>query len=825
MAERLHGGRRGQTGLRTRRSAHTWLALSAVLALAVVSAAVASAAGHKPKPTSQVTVTRDRNGVAHIVAKNFTALGLGEGYAFAQDNLCTFAADIVTVRGERSKFFGPTALAVNYSAGSAVSNLQSDLYWRYVQASGAARRGLTATGINGLLPQVRQVYTGFVAGYNRFLRSGKLRDPACKGKPWVTPITMTDMILRGEQIVTEGSAQQFISDLQLATPPLPAARTAGTRRSPVATNVRSFAALRAQFGDQSDRAQGSNGIGIGALDTRSGHGIVLANPHFPWRGTERFWMAQLVVPGQYDVEGGTLMGLPLVGIGFNQHIAWTHTVSTSRRFVLYRLTLVPGHPTSYYLNGKPVPMGHVTVSVHYGSQTVSHTFYTTHWGLVLTVAAVPGGAYGWGPTTASALYDAVGSAGPRAADQYLRMGQATSVRDLFNIEAHYLAIPTFNTIAADDRGNAYYGDVGATPAVSQAELNRCLPKGISTLVFSQARVVTLDGSQTSCAPATFRGTPQAGLFDAAHLPHAFRRDYLENSNDSYWLANPNHPLPAYSPIIGLTRTVQGLRTRIGNQMIQARVKGTDHLGAAKFTLVTLQRMWESDRSELATLVLRDLVADCRAHPSQTASNGQLVDLTTACAALAGWDGTGHLKARGGWLFTVWNYLDSDSSFYTTAFDPGHPLSTPSGLNTGPTATPLKWLADAVINLRAHGLAPNASYGQVQHAPQSRAIPIHGCDTGCFNAIYSQTGTPAMDIPEDAAPYGQVYDGSSLVMTTMLTPAGPESQGILTYSQATDPTSPWYSNMTKLYSRQTWAPLPYTAAALAASHPRSVLTLR
>jgi acyl-homoserine-lactone acylase len=836
MAQRLDDGRRGPAGFRTRRSARTCLALSAALALIVASAALATTVRHQPKPTRQVTVTRDRNGIPHIVAKNFAALGLGEGYAFAQDNLCTFAADIVTVRAQRSKFFGPSALAVNYSAGTAVTNLQSDLYWRYVQASGIARRGLTAHGINGLLPQVRQVYTGFVAGYNRFLRSGKLRDPACKGKPWVTPITMTDMLLRGEQIVSEGSAQQFISDLELATPPPAPARTASSghqaaapnaaspQRRAAATNAGSFAALRAQFGDQADRAQGSNGIAIGARDTRSGHGMVLANPHFPWRGTERFWMAQLVVPGRYDVEGGTLMGFPLVGIGFNQHIAWTHTVSTSRRFVLYRLTLVPGHPTSYYLNGKPVSMGRVTVAVNTGSQTVRHTFYTTHWGLVLNVAAVPGGAYGWSPTSAYALYDAVGSAGPRAADQYLRMGQARSVRDLFNIEAHYLAIPTFNTIAADDRGNAYYGDVGATPAVSQAELHRCLPAGISTLVFAQARVVTLDGSQTSCAPATFRGTPKRGLFDAAHLPHAFRRDYLENSNDSYWLANPNHPLPAYSPIIGLTRTVQGLRTRIGNQMIQARVKGTDRLGAAKFTLGTLQRMWESDRSELAALVLRDLVSDCRAHPSQTASNGQLVDLTAACAALAGWDATGHLNAVGGWLFTVWNYLDGDSSFYATAFDPNHPLSTPRGLNTGSTATPLKWLADAVLNLRAHGLAPDASYRQVQHAPQSRAIPIHGCDTGCFNAIYSQTGTPAMDTPEDAAPYGQVYDGSSLVMTTMLTPGAPKAQGILTYSQATDPTSPWYSNMTRLYSRQRWVPLPYTAAALAASHPRSVFTL-
>jgi len=36
------------------------------------------------------------------------------------------------------------------------------------------------------------MYQGWTAGYNAFLRSGKLRDPRCKGKPWVHPITATD---------------------------------------------------------------------------------------------------------------------------------------------------------------------------------------------------------------------------------------------------------------------------------------------------------------------------------------------------------------------------------------------------------------------------------------------------------------------------------------------------------------------------------------------------------------------------------------------------------------------------------------------------------
>ena len=223
-----------------------------------------------------------------------------------------------------------------------------------------------------------------------------------------------------------------------------------------------------------------------------------------------------------------------------------------------------------------------------------------------------------------------------------------------------------------------------------------------------------------------------------------------------------------------------------------------------------------------------------AHPEQAASNGQMVDLTATCNSLAGYDGTGQLDANAGWLFMVWSALDNDSEFYATPFNPAQPLTTPSGLNTSSSATPLMWLADAVQNLQAHGVPVNASVGQVQYAPQSKRIPIPGCpgdpsssgeSTGCFNAIYSNDDTPATSGPLNAAPYGQVFDGSSLVMTTQLNPKGPTSEGILTYSESTDPTSPWYSNMTKLYSNARWVKLPYTAVGLARDHPHRPLVLK
>ena len=97
--------------------------------------------------------------------------------------------------------------------------------------------------------------------------------------------------------------------------------------------------------------------------------------------------------------------------------------------------------------------------------------------------------------------------------------------------------------------------------------------------------------------------------------------------------------------------------------------------------------------------------------------------------------------------------------------------------------------------------------------------------GCFNAISAADGLPSTGGPLGAAVYGEVYYGSSLVMTTQLNPTGPVSQGILTYSQATDPTSPWYPNMTKLYSHRRWVQLAYTTRALAREPHRAPLRLR
>jgi acyl-homoserine-lactone acylase len=736
-----------------------------------------------------------------------------------------FADTIVTLRAQRSRFFGPDGISYQYAAGASDPNLKSDFFWQRIHDSGLIAGILKKKPPAGPTQKVRALYRGFAAGYNAYLRSGRLSDPACKGKPWVTPIKAMDLYLRGAQIAMFATAGQLVSGMVDAQPPgvissssigsaeersgptapgaAPEAPPAGDSDSPgpAADGEQQEATpeleqLDEQFppGPAAD-GLGSNGVALGSKGTRNGNSLLLSNPHFPWRGSERFWMARLRVPGSYNVMGGTLFGLPFVAVGFNRDMAWTHTVSTARRFVLYQLQLVPGDPTSYVVDGKTYKMETETVTV----DGKTHTFYNSILGPMVNV---PAAGYLWNNSTAFALGDYQAD-NLRAANQYLAMGQARSVGQLLRVERRYLGIPNFNTIAIDRRGRALYADVGAIPNVPQSSINTCIPSGLPQFVYNSNRVITLDGSRSACTPKRGAGAPADGIFGPGDLPSLSRRDYVANANDSYWLANPSQPLTGFSPIIGLEGTPQGFRTRDMHLRVRKQL--------GRFSLRKLKRLWQSDRNYSADLTARPLAAACAASPLVTLADASTVDLSGACPVLAAYGRTGNLDDPGAWLFNEWvrRAPGITAGLFADPFNPARPLETPSTLATANIAV-LRALGTAVKALQAQGVPLNATLRQTQFATRGSArIPVHGC-LNCFNAIQAGNGTPSQN-----SSYGEVIHGSSVVMLTELTDKGPRVQGILTYSQATDPTSPWFKNMTKLYSKKKWVVMRFSRRQLAA----------
>jgi acyl-homoserine-lactone acylase len=320
--------------------------LSAGLTLAVIAglSSVASAATKK----YSAEVRRTSYGIPHIKANDYGGLGYGSGYAFAQDNICTLADEIVTVRGERSRYFGPDARTVA-SAKVSDRNLDSDFLFQSYHDRKVVETLLKKKPPMGPSPEIRAMVKGYAAGYDRYLKDTgvtKIPDKRCRGKAWVKPISALDLWYRYYQLALIASALNFTDGLVAAEPPAGSAKAAGA----LPTSDEAIAWWKAHLPDR--ERIGSNAIGLGSQGTQSHNGMLLANPHFPWIGGERFYQFQLTLPGKLDVQGASLYGVPVVNIGFNRHVAWSHTVSTAWRFTPFRLQLAPNDPTAYVVDGK-----------------------------------------------------------------------------------------------------------------------------------------------------------------------------------------------------------------------------------------------------------------------------------------------------------------------------------------------------------------------------------------------------------------------------------------------------------------------------------------
>ncbi len=805
-------------------TASSWGDLNRPLAGAPAAAAQDRAgAGHH----YVATIVRTEGGIPHITGATYGDAGFGYGFAFAQDNLCVMAADYVTVEGQRSRYFGPNKTYVQQANGVLTNNLDSDEFWTEVRKSGIVHRLIQRKPPLGPGASLKSLLRGYVAGYNHYLASvggaAGVKDPACHGKPWVRPITEQDALLRFYQLVLFASEDVAIPGIGAAHPP------AGSSPVSAEMNVQRTGRLLAEGWHRAMGNLGSNAVAVGKAGTRDHkHGLLLGNPHFPWVGSERFYQAQIIVPGKMDVTGGSLFGVPLILIGHTRTMAWSHTVSTAFRFTPYQLTLVPGNPTSYVYNGKPHKMQARKVSVvervNGRLRTVHHTLWWTRYGPVFN--SLEGIPLPWTNAEAFTMRDA-NADNFRVFNHFFATDRARSAPQELRILKRYEGIPWVNTIVADRSGHALYADIGAVPDVSDAEANRC-DTALGQATFKLLGLPVLDGSRSSCNWAHDKGAVEPGLMPPSKMPHLFRRDYVTNSNDSYWLANPHHPLTGYARIIGDTDTPRSLRTRVGLIMTQARVS---HGG---FTLRDMTRMVFNNRQYAGDLTRGGLVSLCRSlGGSAPTSNGGSVRIGNACTVLKKWNLHENAHSHGAILFRrFWDHLTGSTqqtaysfshqaAYWKHQFSASNPVHTPYGLNTSDPEV-AQALGDAISDLRdAHdklGVAPEAVQGVMRHG---QFIPIQGGEgdpNGDFDAIYANW-RPGKGL-------GPVNYGSSFVqaVTWRTGDSCPVARTILTYSESTDPTDAHYADMTKRFSKKHWYVDRFCASQIAADKHRTPQTV-
>jgi acyl-homoserine-lactone acylase len=736
-------------------------------------------------------------GVPHVRATGFDGVAFGLGYAFAKADLCTVADRWVTVRAERSRFFG---IEGRRDARQTVTNLQSDFYWKRILDADLVGRELKLPPPLGPTAEVRDMVRGYVAGYNQYLREvgvGGIPDRRCRGQEWVRPITEDDVYLRALHWNMLTSTR-WIGPMTDAVAP---STEGGSSRSSL------DASLSAPEPQPLSSLTMSNMIALGKDATDNGRGMLFANPHWRWHEPERFFETHLTVPGRMDIYGAVLEGLPFLIFGVNRNVAWSHTASVPGRQTVYQLRLAPGSATSYVYEGETRPMTsrRVTVAVREADGRIterSHTFWETHVGPVIADAN-----FVWTDSTAFAVRSVTESF--RWLNQQLGMMLAGSVEELDRAGRTYLALGWINTAAADASGNVAYADRSAVPFVTDAMVTRCVTSELGKRILTQQRLPVLDGSRKECEWGTDPEAPLPGIMGPSRLPRLTRTDYVTNSNDSHWTNNPRQLLEGFDRIIGDERTQRSLRTREGLHKIESRLAGSDGLPGNRFTLEQFERI-TLNNEVYSGLIWRDpLVSFCRTLPPQKG-------IPEACDVLARWDLSDNLDSRGAVLWRRFMERLSpaaqpDDELFTVPLDPHDPMRTPHGLNLSNPRVG-RALSAAIADLRDSGMPLGATLREYQVDERAgKRIPIHGgpVPTGQYNLIISQSGW----VPGEG--WKQIVHGSSYIMWVQFTDRGPVGRSVLASSQSDNPDSPHHADQTVLFSEKRSKPILFEEAAIRA----------
>ncbi|MFN3988502.1 MAG: penicillin acylase family protein [Rhodocyclaceae bacterium] len=768
---------------------------------------------------SAVEIRRTTDGIPHVRAQDWHGLGYGYGYAQAQDVLCTLAEAFVTYRGRRALYFGAEERPQHKATFGQSRNIELDVFFRALIDD-----ALIATYRAAQPPELDRLVTGFAEGYSRFVGDAKRgnvsANPTCVDADWVQAITAEDIYRRMYAAGLAAGYVHFVSQIVNANPPQPRGLSDAERLPDMATGP---AGSWPSHYVGEHHGLGSNALALGSAAAGARAAVLLGNPHWYWGGPDRFYQAHLTIPGLVNVAGVSFLGVPVIMIGFNDEVAWSHTVSTARRFGLFELSLDAVDPTRYVVDGVSERMERVQVAVEVRGgdgdvESVARTLYRSRFGPVLDLGeGAPD--FRWGTKRALSVRD-VNERNFRTFRTFFRWNQARSLDEFIAIQREEVAIPWVNTIAIGrGDGRVWFGDVGAVPAVSDTHRQRCGGALSDAFARLDPYVPVLNGSRADCDWEVHADAIQAGAMPPAHLPAMISERYVANMNDSYWLTNPAKPLEGFDRILGGEGEALSLRGQAGHHL--ATMIMSSEPGSVEVLALRLREAALDARAHAAVRFRGALIEAVCARSSVTVGHDlatsdaleapRQVDLGTACAVLAAWSGGGDADDRGSVLWDEWwSRLRRipETEFYRVPFSARRPLDTPTAPAVDDPRV-AEALGAAMLAMERKGWPLDIARGAVLSVEvDGRSLPFFGgCTAEGYFAI-ACAGERRYEL--DANSHGNSY-----LQVVFFTDEGVEAHTLLAHGQderaldggpATGPVV--------RYVRKDWLRMPFREADIA-----------
>jgi len=377
---------------------------------------------------------------------------------------------------------------------------------------------------------------------------------------------------------------------------------------------------------------GSNAYAISPKRSASGNAMLVQNPHLPWWQEFLFFESHLNLNGK-NMYGSTLVGLPGIAIGFNEHLGWSHTDNTIDNADTYELELEDG---GYLLDGQVKEFETfkkiIKIKQDDGSLVEQE---------IPLIKTIHGPVVNRKEEKVLALR-MVGLDRPNMVLQWWRMINSTSF-DEFESALKMAQIPFWNVMYADKSGEIFYLFNGLVPKRTEdswAYWDRIIPGGKSADIWTE-------------------------VHDYGDLPKVKNpiNGWLQNANDPPWTSTiPITLNPKDYPGYMAPQSMAFRPQRSARMLIEDESITFDELVDYKL----------STRLEFADRILDDLFAAIDASDSEKAKEAKIV--------LERWDREADADSKGMLLFYSWarKFNVWKESNYSEQWSIDKPNTTPDG---------------------------------------------------------------------------------------------------------------------------------------------------
>ena len=673
---------------------------------------------------AQVTIYRDAYGVPHVDGADDRAVVFGFAYAQAEDFFWQVEDSYLMALGRAAEVYG-------------VRSAHNDLLnraFRIVESSQA--------DFEQLDPRSQSLCKAFVAGLNYYVDQHPENPPRA--------------IERFEPWYVLAYTRHLFMDFLLTTKYLPHKYMDGDPREPAPL-------------------AGSNAWAIAPSRTADGHAMLLCNPHQPSYGYGQFYEGHMRSGDGWDFSGATFFGYPLLTIGHNQHLGWSHTVNRPDNIDFWLVRFDdPDNPDRYRLGDQWLEAERWTdtIRIRKGSRVIEeeHIFRSTVHGPLI-------GRVGDDEELAINIGNLMGADLVR---QHTRMVRASNL-DEFREAMSTLELLFFCAIYADVQGNLFYVNNGAVP--------RRAP-GVDPSE-------TLDGHN-----------PQhtwQGLLPFDDLPQIVNppTGWLQSCNSSpYTTTDVGNPLPDdFPPYVAEDGTTDKLRSKV-SRMILRELDGV--------TLDDLEELAFDTRMYWPLVQLPHLERHFRELERRNPTLAEQV--REYFEHLLNWDCVNTADCTQSTLCEAW-FIE----LYGSIFPPERPVLDKFIENPDEKFAALVAAARKLRDLYGDWRVPWGEVHRMQRHPDVADLflipfddkkPSELCEAvpGLLGSVFTNFYTPPINIPlvkTVKKQYGVV--GTSYLAAFEFDPDGIRGASLTQFGASGDPDSPHFMDQTRLMAQRRLKP--------------------